>query len=356
MSKRKFGRRAILAGGLLLGTGATLDVAEARRRRHQRRRFAADPPWIGLLHSTSLESDLQDEFFRGLQDAGFTTEPGDDGTSANLNVFPIHIRGKYSRRNVRNIQDAAKQITDAFSDLRGIACLGGLVAAQAVASHLSTIAGRQIPLITAFGRRDNTVTNYAKAEGFYFDDIQGTGSTRVNNSLVRRIADLTGPYGVPPGKICYLYNDNSAMGTAELEEFNRIITAAGATPLVVNAIAGTPNNKNSEIEFPAVYTALRNTTAQAVLVSSDPFFAKSLEKIVRQAGRGANRNLIMAYPVMDYHDEAKQSENPPTYLARGPKLAEVYYSVGKRMGERISNPATPAIRFTQAPLYYQGLT
>jgi hypothetical protein len=302
---------------------------------------AANDPWLGFVHTTSLDSDLQLAFYQGLNNKGYEADPTKlNGSNKRVNILSRQANGKYKKGRPDEIERAIKDITDTVS-AQAIVAVGGLISAQTAAAYLSRI-GSPIPLVIAVGRQ--ATWGYSKVEGIYFDDFSGTA----NNSMQKKVADLTSStkYAVARDKICFLYNDNSVMGSLELRDLTSIL---GTAPSSVDASNG---GENKDIKLRNVFVRLTNTGAQAVIVSADAYFSKHIPQIVRLAGK---RTLIMCYPLLDYGDEAQDADQTVDhFMARGPRLAQVYTRLGEIAGQRLQTPGG-SFNLEQAAPDYIGL-
>jgi hypothetical protein len=205
----------------------------------------AHQPHTGFVHTTNLDSDLQLAFYQGLNNKGYEADPTKlNGSNKRVNILSRQANGKYKKGRPDEIERAIKDITDTVS-AQAIVAVGGLISAQTAAAYLSRI-GSTIPLVIAVGRQ--ATWGYSKVEGIYFDDFSGTA----NNSMQKKVADLTSStkYAVARDKICFLYNDNSVMGSLELRDLTSIL---GTAPSSVDASNG---GENKDIKLRNVFVRL----------------------------------------------------------------------------------------------------
>jgi hypothetical protein len=264
------------------------------------------------------------------------------------------------------------QITPAALSL--MVSAGGIVAAKAAVTSLSSAAGGNgsIPL-TALVGQNNQIGNYASSEGFYFDD--GTTNIGVtNNNNAARLNDLKTRYGLADnGKICLIFNGNSAMGSLEKTQW---LTLTNNNGLSVDVSASaTVDNLSMNVESAFVQAAALN--AKAIILSADPYFTHIMHDIVKLSKDAQFSNMTMSYPLQDYADEARKSNVPlRSFMARGPALAHnqfnsaglpvgvlntnaVYYQLGKLAGKRLTTPLAGANPFAFSAItnwvFYTGL-
>src|SRR4030095_2366850 len=110
--------------------------------------------------------------------------------------------------------------------------------------------------------------------------------------------------------------------------------------------AGSPV-ENKDIKLRNSFQLLRNRGAKAVVVSSDPYFTRHSQRIVRIAGSRAFSSMIMCYPILEYSDEATDAGmGAANYFASGPRLSDVYFKLGALVAYWVKNgsPLSPAAR------------
>jgi hypothetical protein len=333
MSKSRIGRRTVLAGGLVLGTTATVDAATRRQRKSQAAAIAGGP-WIGFLHSTDLDPDLEEAFYAGLRDQGYEADPTNDpGSRQRLNVLSVEMKGRYKASNLAPIRRAVRTIIAAVpaTDLKAIVAVGGVVTGTAAAAELRA-QSKQIPLITLVGRPIDT-EQYQFKEGFYFDDNSTAGGLMTQK--VNRLMNVAGLANA--NDVCLVYNGNAAQAAVELSGWNSLLSAA---PFNVQSpksfdVRLDENTHNKDINLrqrfdDAVGTPVR---AKAIVLSSDPYFARHMEKIARIAKR--LEPIPICFPVHEYLKEAGDAQ-AGTSFAIGPKLSEAYNQIGKTVGMRLA--------------------
>jgi hypothetical protein len=129
-----------------------------------------------------------------------------------------------------------------------------------------------------------------------------------------RIGHLGG-LGFPPGEIGLFYNPNSAMSGKETAAWT------GATPV------GCTVDANGDVN-PATYPtdlAKFPSSVKAIVVSADPFFTESMNKLVDAANRTGKR---VCYPLQDYGEATPAPTAGKTTLF-GPSLKSSYKLLGR---------------------------
>jgi hypothetical protein len=173
-----------------------------------------------------------------------------------------------------------------------------------------------------------------------------------------KLADLSVAYNFASkmNTICLLYNGNSAMGAYELQEFKALLNVQ--SPLSVDAVSTSASGENKRINLRDAFVNIMGLTAQAVVVSSDPYFTLRMPKIIRLAGNKRFQGLIMCYPLLDYGDDATDAGMTTTnFMARGPRLSDAYQNLGDLVGKRLADTSgAMPYKFYQVTQSYMGLT
>ena len=77
---------------------------------------AAFDPWLGFVHTTNLDSDLQLAFYQGLNNKGYEADPTKlNGSNKRVNILSRQANGKYKKGRPDEIERAIKDITDTVS-------------------------------------------------------------------------------------------------------------------------------------------------------------------------------------------------------------------------------------------------
>jgi hypothetical protein len=331
---------------------AAVSVAGASQAQAQ-----TSDPWIGLVHSTALDSDLELAFFAGLRQKNFESDPTLPVPTGfrRLNVLANHVNGRYKKGSVDNIRQAVKDITDAIAptQLKAIVALGGLIVGQAAAQELVSEKST-VPLATIIGRKDTGIESYANAGGYYLDDT--TTATQMMAAKVQELLTYMTAPAMDAKNIWLLYNGNSAMGADERLAWNTLLSSTPynvTQPKSVDALSTTGGtNENKDIKLRIAFNQAKTNGAQAIVVSSDPYFTRHLQRMVRIAGTQRYSSLIMCYPLMEYHDEASDAQmTSNNYFATGPRLSDVYTKLGALVGDWINGTA-PNPLFKRADVFH----
>src|SRR5262245_14385913 len=322
---------------------------------------ATNDPWIGVIHSTSLDADLELAFYDGLrlQGQGYEADPMRDLSAGmtRMNVLCRHVQGKYRRGSYAAIGKAVQDILDTLgqSNLKAIVAVGGLIVGKAAALQL-TSKGSTVPLATIIGRQNTEVGSYVSSAGFYFDD-----NSTVARTLSDKVAELLQYPGMDAQSLWLLYNGNSEMGFDEKAAWESVLNRAPynvASPNSINAALDSSGNaiENKDIKLRNAFQIARNRGAKAIVVSSDPYFTRHLSQIVRIAGSRAFANIIMCYPVLEYSDEASDAGmGTANYFALGPRVTDVYSKLGALVGNWVKTGAAPNPRFSRVIMSHSSL-
>src|SRR5262245_18230281 len=112
-------RRNFLAASAAIGVVGASDA------------FAQDYlPWIGWLHSTSLEVDLEQSFLEGLRNKGWEGDPTQpiSGSRKRVIIRRVSGNGKYKSNNVDDLKRGAADLRDHTSpNLKMLIAAGGVV-------------------------------------------------------------------------------------------------------------------------------------------------------------------------------------------------------------------------------------
>ncbi|MFL6797227.1 MAG: hypothetical protein ACJ8F3_07430 [Xanthobacteraceae bacterium] len=308
--------------------------------------------WIGLLHSTTLDPDLEQAFFGGLRTKNWEADPTQPvtGPRQRVNLRRVNANGKYRMSSNDELNRAADDLKDHTPNLQCLVAFGGLVSGHAVARLTG------IPLFVVLGRYDQAVAARGQVGGYFFDKPQGVAQ---NSNMLEKFTRLTGTYGIQPQKICLLYNGNSQMGSAESVEWNGM-NAQGQALDARTSGGGPFENKGIKLRD-AIDDANKALDAidpkgasKAIILSADPFFTSKRQRIIRLAQK--YNSLVMCYPLREYMDDAVDPDTNDKSLVmyQGPTLKVVYSDIGKMVGDLLTTPGT-ALALTQARSDYDGL-
>jgi len=269
-------RDFIKATAAMSVVGASNAVAQQTQRPPQSTFLADNIPWIGLLHSTALEPEIEVGFLDGLRQQNWEGDPIQlVAQRKQVVIRKINGNGRYLNNN---FDDLKKGVTDLKTHtsqyLNLLVAAGGLVSGRA-ALQVQTMG---IPVLVVLGRanQDLQQSTDPKFGGYFFDYPIGASQ---NQNLMTKISKLNTQYGVPFDKMCLLYNGNSFMGSAELADW-RMANPDGKG---VDAAAGSDNRG---INFTAAISAANagiGSDRRAIVVSADPFFTMKRARIMRLA-------------------------------------------------------------------------
>jgi hypothetical protein len=282
------------------------------------------------------------------------------GGLSRLNVLSHPIQGRYRKGSYDGIGRIVQDILDALaqSNLKVIVAVGGLIAGKAAALYLAS-KGSKIPLVTIIGRQNADVEAYSYSAGFYFDN-----NTTVTQTLSDKISELLQYPGMDPNpkvdsqNLWLIYNGNSEIGFDEKAAWESVLNNAPynvASPNSINAALDSVGNgiENKDIKLRNSFQFAKNRGAKAVVVSSDPYFTRNLQKIVRISGSRAFSNMIMCYPLLEYSDEALDAGmGAANYFASGPRLTDVYSKLGALAANWAKTGTPPSQRFSRAVMYH----
>jgi hypothetical protein len=322
--------------------------------------------WIGFIHSANLRPEWERSFYGGLRSKGWEGDPTQAPTGSNkrVNVARHDMGGRYNSSNYTNISNAVTDLAGlppTGNPVRSMVSAGGIISAKAA---IASLTGSSTPLAVAVGlpNTNSTIGSYSNLEGVYFDD-GGTSSSGINDAT--RLHDLTARYGFSTANqkmICLIYNVNSSMGSGQATAWNSTVNP---NALSVDASLG---GTNAAMNIETAFAQALRLGAQAVMLSSDPYFTYNLQEIVHIVDRPRYKDLIMCYPLQDYADAARKAGmNHSNFMARGPALSTdfdgqgnatnanaVYYVLGTVVGNRLSNSSS-SYSLSPATSTYSGL-
>jgi hypothetical protein len=299
-------------------------------------------PWIGILHSTALEFDLDQSFLDGLRLQGWEGDPTQSlGANKQVIIRKIHGGGRYHANSFDDLKRGVNDLKDNTSaNLKLIVAAGGLV------GGLAAVQVTNVPVLVVLGRFAQSLES-TRIGGFFFDYPKGATK---NQNMLNKINYLTTKYSIDPGKMCLLYNGNSNMAAAELGDWQSLNTSG-------KFLDASNGQENKKINFKTVFDAantLLGTGARAIVLSADPFFAMKRSRIIRNAQK-SGAGLVMCYPLWEYYDDAvNDSGDSSSTMSYGPRLRDVYTNLGTLAGQILTDSTTP-ISLTQALSSYNGL-
>jgi hypothetical protein len=314
--------------------------------------LAASIPWIGFLHSTALELELEQGFFEGLRQQGWEGDPTVPlGGRRQVIIRKIHGNGRYRADAFDDLKRGADDLkTNTSANLKLLVGAGGLVSGLAAVQSTTTT----IPLLVVLGRPNASLAGNNKVGGFFFDKPTGAPT---NQNMLNKISQLTLQYGVPTSKMCLLYNGNSNMGAAEFQDWQAANPAGSAVDASQNQGVSVENRRiNFKKCFDDANTLLGNSGVRAIVVSADPFFTMKRARIIRLGQKAASSGLVMCYPLTEYFEDAVDPDvdDRSSVMSFGPKLRDVYMNLGALAGQVLTNNAM-ALSITQAQSSYLGL-
>jgi hypothetical protein len=333
-------RRSFLAASAAIGVVGASDA------------FAQDAtPWIGWLHSTALEPDLEQSFLEGLRNKGWEGDPTQPVSGARKRVIirRVNGNGKYKSNNVDDLKRGASDLREhTSSNLKMLIAGGGIVSGLAAADV------RDLPLLVILGRFNQTVADHGRVGGFLFDRPYGANQ---NDALIAKYNYLTNPatYAIRPEKICLLYNGNSSMGSAEASEWLTNVNRVGKSLDAKQSTSGAV--ENNRIVWRRVFddaNAALGSGRKAIILSSDPFFTSKRQRIIKLAQQ--YDGLVMCYPLQEYYDDAVEPDTDDRNRAMsfGPRLKTVYSDLGGMAGQLLTTPDM-SLTLRQAGSTYSGL-
>jgi hypothetical protein len=303
-------------------------------------------PVVGILHSARF-GKVRDDFIDGLEDSG---QWHHDGANKNVDLEETH----HADGNYQTLATLASQ-------LHGVANLqvviaAGMVAAKAAVNEWPSggTPSQNFPLLLVTGRNDAAFSNRVNTGGLFFENA---ALPSVNG---QRLSILSTNYNIPSSRVCLLYNSNSAMSVAEVNDWK--VNCLGT--LLFNAASATgsenpPFLANSQINLAqAVAGAAAKTNATAampgaIIVSSDPFFGLKRRDIVLKAATIAN--VFACYPIFGYLIPKADKRKTMVF---GPLLDEVYFNIGQQtaaiLTAKANGTALPALSMNHATSYYFG--
>jgi hypothetical protein len=149
-----------------------------------------------------------------------------------------------------------------------------------------------------------------------------------------------GTKGFQSNHVYLFYNPNSATAQDETGGWT------GATP----PIEGTTPGDNDAGTYPAAFDTITDQTA-AVVISADPFFYDTRDKLIRAANRwveAAGTNRYVCYPLQNYKNGGPDPTSGKATLY-GPTLEQAYGYLGQLGANVLRNPTGPVI-IVQVPL------
>jgi hypothetical protein len=333
-------RRNFLAASAAMGVLGATDA------------FAQDAtPWIGWLHSTAIEPDLEQAFLEGLRNKGWEGDPTQPLPASRKRVIirRVNGNGKYKYNSVDDLKRGAADLRNHTSpNLKMLITAGGIVSGLAVADI------RDLPLLVLMGRFNQVVADNGRVGGILFD--RPYGSTQ-NDALIAKLNYLTNPntYAIRPEKICLIYNGNSSMGSAESSEWLTSVNRVGKSLDAKQSTSGPL--ENNRIVWRRVFddaVAALGPGRKAIILSSDPFFTSKRQRIIRLAQQ--YDGLVMCYPLQEYYDDAVEpdTDDKSRAMSFGPKLKTVYSDLGAMAGQLLTTPDMP-LSLQQAGSTYSGL-
>jgi hypothetical protein len=326
-TRRNFLKTSAALG--VAGTGASEALADTT------------DPWIGVLHSTALDGQLEDDFLQGLRNQNWEGDPTQRPSPGRKKVVirKINGRGKYGGTYSTALTNAATDLNEVTpgTKLKLFAAFGGIVSARAFA----TINSR--PILVVLGRNDVfPLPQPGQKIGGY--DMKGGKHSE-------RIARLLTYYSVPANRVCLFYNGNSAMAQKEIADW----TFGGPAPF---------NGTNADNDKMDVAAAIEGaiakftdtTTPFAIVISADPYFTSKRAEIIRAVleRQASLTNLVICYPFSEYYNEAMKvgAANAQT-MGYGPSLSDIYRGIGEMAGRFLTDPST-TLTITDVAYQFNG--
>jgi hypothetical protein len=272
---------------------------------------------IGLVSSIALPNNLLDAVRLPLLNGGHT-------------VSYEHASGDYDANSKRKMKKAVRKIGNVAS-LELVVAVGGLVAARAVSDYID--AHDDIPFLICVGRAPNEGSSLWENDQF----IGGINLDTANQNTSRATALMQRHPSLISNvsSVCLLYNKNSHMAAREAKEWSFF----GPTKeSCVDQAAYDPSHFASD--FTA--TSLPRGT-QAMIVSSDPFFASKAADLTAAA-------RAWGKPVCYPNELYKASALPGMSMIYGPNLEAAYGALSAKALAYLSAATKPKTMGMDTPM------
>jgi hypothetical protein len=259
-------------------------------------RQQAVPLGVGLISTIKYTSALKAEFDAGLKDGGVT-----------LDTFK-----KKDEINYNNVNPQVDQfVQDAAIGL--IVTAGGLIT-YASANSRSTKA-----FVSLGGASPPNPSDY-----FY-----GGVDLQMYSYNPKRIQYL-GSKGYQPQQIYLFYNPNSETSEHEVDQW----TGKGVVP-------GTTPGNNDDTRYKSAFDSITDSLA-AVVISADPFFNKTRDKLIKAANdwvQASGTTRYICYPLQNYRnlDGVNRPISGKATLY-GPTLEAAYRALGQVAANYFTDP------------------
>jgi putative ABC transport system substrate-binding protein len=275
---------------------------------------AQTPPVIGYLSSGSREpfTQLLAALHQGLGDAGYV-----EGRNVAIEYRWAH--GQYDRLPALAADLVSRKVAL-------IVAVGGTISAQAARAATVTI---PILFVTGFDP-----VQLGTVAGFKRDGGNATGVALYATPLAVKRLEFLRELVPTATKIALLVNPSGLIGDTEVRDIEAATRAAGLELLVLKA--------NAESDVAPAFASAAELGADALLVSSDPFFTRRRMQLVALAAQYA---LRVAYPWREYVEAGG-------LMSYGPRLSDAYREIGRYAG-RILKGATLAELPIQAPRKFE---
>ena len=276
---------------------------QAAPRRSKHRVNPALPLNIFFESSADLAPELATAYENGLADAGWPASAGGRAV-----VTYNSAGGQYDDGS-----GGSGQKTKLYTDLTGaddpskyqlIIAAGGLVCARAAQKVVT-----KVPFLVLIGQTPR----------FTLDSDWYCGGVNLDmpNQDVARHDFLVGHYGIARDRVCLIWNKNSHMGKQEKRTWK------------VNKWPDVPVANNTPSDITNAFATAKQS-ADAVIVSGDPYFTSQMNTVVA-AGNDTTNKLTVCYPFAVY------MQATPTPLAKssmiyGPDLEFAYRLLGHKSG------------------------
>ena len=288
-------------------TGRKQSRAKTKRAAPQRSKRSRDltlPLNIFVEFSADPAPVLTAAFENGLADAGWPAGPGGKAI-----VTYNSAGGQYDNGN-GNPGEKLKLYQDltAANDptkYQLIIAAGGLVCARAAQKVVT-----KVPFLILIGQ----------APRFTLDSDLYCGGINLDmpNEDVARHDFLVGHYGTARKKVCLIWNKNSHMGKQEQRVWKG------------NGWPDVPITTNDDAHLTAAFTAAKQS-ADAVVVSGDPYFTSRMNTVVAAGNDGATKQLTVCYPFAVYM-QATPTPRAGSSMIYGSDLEFAYRQLGRKSG------------------------
>jgi hypothetical protein len=289
---------------------------------------------VGIVTSIDFAgNDLGKAFCVALRKSGWEYDPAQPaGKNGRVILDFREALGAYGPAH-HELDDAINDLNES-ANVKAIVAMGGLATAETVA-RLS-----KKPYLVLIGAAPTTFN--LDPAGLLRGGVN-LGNPKMNNG--RNLA-LVNRFNVQPNKICLIYNDNNK----GLSQDEKNAWTANGWP----SEPGTKGGSNKTSDFAAAVTSAK-AKADAVVISSDPFFTENRNQLVKAVNDPTGKTLFACYPFQIYGTTVPAPAHGRS-IWLGPDLPGAYGTLGSKTGLLLHNAAAsvgldpPAAPLGPAPL------